>query len=127
MSPRWQPLRAAVLALPVLVLGLGAACGTTAPSAPTAPDDARRVDVMVSGMGYAPDEVIAEPGETLVLVFDRPDAANCGEELVFPASGRKVELPVGAKTEVVVTAPSDGRLAFTCGMGMYQGAIVLRN
>jgi len=112
----------------VFLLGLGAACGGQAPDVDPppaeAPADARRVTVIVSGAGYAPDAIDAKPGETLVLVFERPDAANCGEELLFPASGRKVALPIGT-TEVVVTAPDSGRLSFTCGMGMYQGAVVV--
>lgn len=113
--------------LPVVpVLAALVACGGSPPATPTASADARRVDILVNGSGYTPDAVEGAPGEALVLVFDRPDAANCGEELVFPASGRKVSLPEGAKTEVPVTVPDDGALAFTCGMGMYQGRVVAR-
>lgn len=117
------------LLAPALWLALSAACGggspsTSAPDGAQAPADARRVHVIVSVAGYTPDAVDARPGETLVLVFERPDAHNCGEELVFPDTGRTVALPVGT-TEVVVTAPSEGRLSFTCGMGMYQGAVVV--
>lgn len=102
------------------------ACGGDAPTTPEALSDARRVDILVNGSGYTPDAVQGDPGEALVLVFDRPDAANCGGELVFPDSGRKVALPEGEKTEVPVTVPEGGALAFTCGMGMYQGRVVAR-
>lgn len=117
-----------LLVLIPILLAFAGACGGGAPSStpaePVASSEARRVTVLVSGAGYTPDTVEAQAGETLVLVFERPDGANCGEELVFPDSGRKVALPIGT-TEVTVTAPESGQLSFTCGMGMYQGAVVV--
>lgn len=112
----------------VLAVALAlAACGGSPAAPETAAVDpaARRVDVLVSGAGYTPDRIEATAGEALTLVFLRADAMNCGEELVFRDTDRKVVLPVGEKVEVAVTAPASGELAFTCGMGMYDGRIVL--
>lgn len=108
------------------------ACGGGAPDAGQTPPDAlaegegvRTEHILVQAEGYKPDTIQVSPGEKIRLVFTRPDAANCGEELVFPESGRKVDLPVGVDTEVILTAPESGKVAFTCGMGMYQGAVVV--
>lgn len=97
----------------------------TTPPPAAAAVTGRRVDVTVDGSGYTPASVEAAPGEALHLVFRRVDENNCGGTLVFPASGERHELPVGEEVAVEVTAPADGRLAFTCGMGMYQGAVVV--
>jgi len=99
------------------------ACGGGAPSAPA--DAARSIDVRISGSGYTPPMVEAAPGEELTLVFFRADEANCGEEVVFPDTGKKVAIPVGEKVPVTVTAPASGELAFTCGMAMYQGSVLV--
>lgn len=87
--------------------------------------DSREVAVLVSAAGYAPEKVDAKPGEALDLVFTREDENNCGDELVLPATGEKFELPVGKPVHVAVTAPASGELAFTCGMAMYKGAVVV--
>ncbi|MCB9681160.1 MAG: cupredoxin domain-containing protein [Alphaproteobacteria bacterium] len=108
------------------LLGALAACGSS-PSTPAASPaaDGRRIDVQISGDGYTPDTIQAGPGEALTLVFERMDENNCGGEVVFPATGERHTVPVGTKVEVAVTTPPSGKLAFTCGMGMYEGAVVV--
>lgn len=119
---------AAVLGLSTL-LGLATACGGSGSDGegPAAEAPAgREIAVMIDGTGYTPDQVTARAGEALTLVFERLDANNCGGEVVFPDTGKKVEIPVGKKVAVNVTAPDDGQLAFTCGMAMYEGAVVVQ-
>jgi plastocyanin domain-containing protein len=108
-----------------------AAVATAAPSAPAAagaavaPAKGRKVVVTVSGEGFFPTEIQANPGEKLTLAFDRADAGNCGEEVVFAATGQRVALPVGRVTDVPVEVPATGEIAFACGMGMYKGKVVV--
>lgn len=99
-----------------------------APAAPKPQANAaagRRVEVTIRGEGYEPSFVTATAGEVLRLSFVRHDEANCGGEVVFPETGERYEIPVGTPVEVSVTAPASGELAFTCGMGMYKGAILV--
>ena len=108
------------LVLPVIALLV--ACSTTAaPPPPTA----RTIEVDV-GRGYTPSEVVDAPGEALRLVFTRTTDEGCGQQLVFPDLHIRRDLPLGEPVAVDVTAPPSGRLAFTCGMGMYRGAVVVR-
>ncbi len=113
---------------------LGACAGGAAPAEPpassgspaAAPSEAgRRVAVLIESAGYTPATVDAAPGEALTLVFERHDDRNCGEVVAFPATGKRVEVPVGTPVAVDVVAPASGQLAFTCGMGMYEGAVVV--
>lgn len=127
-------IRTAKLA-PVLVLLLGGvACwggGETTPEPtvtvpnPDVEPSARRVEMTITADGYTPSSIQAEPGEKLSLVIRRMGDGNCGGELVFPATGAKHEIPEGEEVTIPVTAPASGELAFTCGMGMYEGAVVV--
>jgi len=107
-----------------LFFALLAACGMGDPP-PTPAAEGRQVPVLISGSGYTPATIEAAPNESLTLVFERLDANNCGGEIVFPDTGRTVSIPVGAPVPVPVTAPAHGRLAFTCGMAMYEGQLVV--
>ena len=101
-----------------------------APGAPppatlsTLPQDAIRVQVTAAGFTPARLEVAA--GRTVKLAFSRPDAQNCGGTVQFPAIGLTKTLPPGQVTLVEFIAPKSGSLAFTCGMGMMRGALVIR-
>lgn len=95
------------------------------PSTVTAPANGR-VEVAVDDQGYHPSTVRAPAGSPLTLVFRRADALNCGEKLRFPSLGIERDLPVGQSVEVAVTTPASGALAFTCGMNMYRGSVVVQ-
>jgi hypothetical protein len=90
----------------------------------TTPADAVRVTV--SGAGYEPSRIEVERGRPVKLAFYRKDAQNCGGEVVFPSLNLRKKLPVGKTTVVEVTPKDTGELAFTCGMGMLKGAVVVR-
>lgn len=100
---------------------------TPAPAtvAPPAANAGRKVTVTISDKGYDPASIEANPEEPLTLVFERPAAGGCGEEVVFPSTGEKLAIAVGEKKEIAIKAPKSGELAFTCGMNMYQGKIVV--
>ncbi len=106
-------------------LALGAC--TSGPSATSAPDDHRRsISVEVGAHGYTPGEVTARAGEEVRLVFTRTSDEGCGQQLVFPDLNIHRDLPLGEAVPVDVTMPASGTVAFTCGMGMYRGSVVVR-
>lgn len=110
---------------------LAAACKKEAPPAPRAPAEvvapaSGRVAVAVDGEGYHPATIRAAAGRQLTLVFTRTTDESCGQQLVFPTTNVRRDLPLNQPVEVAVTVPPSGSLGFTCGMNMYQGAVVVQ-
>ncbi|MBX3270583.1 MAG: cupredoxin domain-containing protein [Sandaracinaceae bacterium] len=97
------------------------ACGGGEASAPAA----RRVAIEVSASGYTPSEVRARAGEPLLLVFTRTSEEGCGEVLAIPSHDIRRDLPLNQPVEIALTPSAAGSLRFTCGMDMYDGAIVV--
>lgn len=107
------------VAVMLLLLGCGGAESTPPPD-----DGAPRFEIEVGASGYAPSEIRAPSSTRVHLGFLRTTDEGCGGELVVPSMDLHRELPLNQRVWVDVTTPTSGRLAFTCGMGMYQGAIV---
>lgn len=108
-----------------------AACKKQAPAAPQAPAEvvapaSGRVAVAVDGEGYHPATIRAAAGRQLTLVFTRTTDESCGQQLVFPTTNVRRDLPLNQAVEVPVTVPASGSLGFTCGMNMYQGTVVVQ-
>ena len=109
--------------VPALVIVL-AACSSSASTQP--PDHRRSIAVEVGASGYSPSEVTAAAGEEVRLVFTRTSDEGCGQQLVFPDMNIRRDLPLDEAVPVEITMPASGSVAFTCGMGMYRGAVVVR-
>lgn len=117
--PRSWPLAALVLA--------NLACGGNQPAReaePPPPLDGGAITVLVNEYGYKPATVQAKAGELLKLVFKRTTDKGCGGEVVFPDHNIKKQLPVGEEVIVELTPKHNEQIAFTCGMGMYEGKVV---
>lgn len=112
------------IAIATLSLAL-VACGEEAATTPTS-TEGRRVAIEVGASGYTPAEVQATAGEPLTLVFTRTTDEGCGEELVVASQNIRRDLPLNEPVEVTFTPTEAGRLRFTCGMDMYDGAIVVQ-
>ncbi len=116
---------AVVFAVIALIALTAQACGSSAPAAP--PSDGRRsVAVSVGASGYTPSEIDAVPGEPLRIVFTRTTDEGCGQQVVFPEQNLRADLPLGQAVPLDLVMPASGRVLFTCGMGMFDGAIVVR-
>lgn len=112
-----------------IVALLGVGCRQDPPASPNPPPAANatagRVNITVDGRGYHPASVTVPAGRPVTLVFTRTSDEGCGQQLVFPSLSIRRDLPLGQPVEVTTT-PQPGTLAFTCGMGMYQGSVVVR-
>jgi plastocyanin domain-containing protein len=84
----------------------------------------QEVTVRVAG-GYAPSTIRARAGLSLRLVFDRREDSACSEEVVVPDFGVRRFLPAHSRTTVELLPAGPGTHAFTCGMGMLQGRIIV--
>ena len=111
-----------VITVPYVVRVAGSQTASASASN-SAPADA--IKVTLSSKGYEPARIEAKKGQPIKLAFYRADAENCGGEVVFPSQGIRKKLPVGQTTVVEVTPKETGELAFTCGMGMLRGALVV--
>lgn len=121
-----------MLCLVIATLGYGVACRRTPPPAaasatpagPQVPPGAVLVNVTM--VGFEPESIPATVGQPIKLAFYRPNAANCGREVVFPDLGVKKVLPPGETTVVEVTPAKSGSLRFECGMAMLKGQLVVK-
>ena len=85
----------------------------------------KTVRITVRKNGFSPASVDVEEGFPVTLIFKRKDNQGCGNKVVFPSLGITKNLPVGKPVTVKFTPQKSGDVAFTCGMGMYKGNIVV--
>ncbi|MCC6405048.1 MAG: cupredoxin domain-containing protein [Candidatus Yanofskybacteria bacterium] len=81
------------------------------------------VDIVVDG-GYTPDTLRVPVGVPTTIRFFRKDPSECLEEVVIADLKIRRSLPLDAVTEIVITPPRAGTYRFSCGMGMFHGAII---
>jgi plastocyanin domain-containing protein len=106
---------------------VSALCGCGSAPPPLPPSDGRaEIQVSVDEKGYHPAEAQGQKGTPLRLVFTRTTDHGCGQQLVFPDLGIRRDLPLAAPVAVDLVLPESGAVAFTCGMGMYRGSVVVR-
>jgi plastocyanin domain-containing protein len=102
------------------------ACSKKEPPAPPPPlPEGRHVVVQVTGMGYRPDHIEAQPGEKLALDFQAQGWMGCCDKIVIPSLSLSGEVKPGHPWVVGVTVPQSGKLAFACSMDMCKGQIGL--
>jgi plastocyanin len=95
------------------------------PVARAGKDAVQRATIVVDGE-YQPAQVSVKAGQPVALTFVRKEKSGCGSVVQIPALKLKRELKAGGKTTVLFTPRKTGPLAFTCGMGMYKGQILVR-
>ena len=122
-------MSAAQLVVTVAGLGLIAVLGRfffRRPEATTALETAgvQEARIVVRG-GYTPAMVEARTGAPLRLTFDRQEDGDCSARVVFPELALSRFLPPFEQTVVEFTPTRPGRYAFTCGMNMLHGTLVV--
>lgn len=86
---------------------------------------AQELEVVVQG-GYAPGRIVVRQGVPVRLKFRRLESSSCSERVLFPDFNVSKKLPEGEETVVEFTPDRSGTYTFTCGMGMYQGTLVVQ-
>jgi len=111
-------------------LGLGApapapavAAASPPAAAPAAPEQTARI--MVTKEGFSPATVRLKAGTPAKLTFFRTSNETCATEVVFPSLKIKRPLPLNEPVVVQLPPAKSGEIAFTCGMAMLKGAIVV--
>ena len=82
--------------------------------------------VVVNNGKYSPSTINVKAGKPVHLTFKLGAHPGCGDTLVIKGYGIKKKLTPGKGTMVMFTPKKSGRIAFTCGMGMYKGTIVAK-
>jgi plastocyanin domain-containing protein len=85
----------------------------------------QEVDVTVKG-GYSPDTVVVRAGRPVRLRFHREESASCSDQVVFADFGIARDLPAFQTTAVEFTPKEAGEFAFTCGMRMLRGKLIVQ-
>jgi plastocyanin domain-containing protein len=75
--------------------------------------------------GYRPSHIELEAGVPATLRFERREDDPCTELLVSELWPSAHRLVAHGETEVRFTPQRPGRYAFTCGMGMYSGELLV--
>lgn len=86
----------------------------------------QEVRIAVKG-GYAPDLIVVKKGRPVRLAFYREEVAACSDTVVFGDFDISRPLPAFETTVVEFTPEQSGEYAFTCGMGMLRGKLVVED
>jgi plastocyanin domain-containing protein len=97
---------------------------TAAPPNPVAANASEPIKITVA-TNFEPKSVEVKKGQPVTLAFFRKDEKNCGDEVVFPKLGIRKKLPVGETVSVELTPQETGEIAFTCGMDMMRGKLIV--
>ena len=90
------------------------------------PDGTQEATVVVD-RGYVPSRIDLAAGVPAVLRFERREDDPCTELLVCELLPSEHRLAAHAQTLIRFTPQRPGRYAFTCGMGMYSGELVVHS
>jgi len=86
----------------------------------------QRVTVALTEKGYEPTSLRLRRGVPAQVSFIRKVSATCGTQIVIADYDIKRALPLNEPVIVEFTPKTSGAFAFTCGMGMLRGSIVVR-
>ena len=74
---------------------------------------------------YMPAVISVKKGKPVELTFKAGKNPGCGSTVVFKSL--KISKEVGSKPVVIKFTPNQaGEIAFTCGMGMFDGKVVVK-
>ena len=86
--------------------------------------NAQEIRITVKG-GYSPDVIRVKEGVPLRLVFDRQEATDCSDRVVFPDFQASKSLAPFATTTLEFTPTKSGSFGFACGMNMLHGTLIV--
>jgi hypothetical protein len=82
--------------------------------------------IEVTPRGFEPSEFRALADQPASLMFLRTSPGGCGSRVVFPDLGISRDLPLNQAVSVELPPLAAGTYRFTCGMGMYKGAVLAK-
>ncbi|MDO8682880.1 MAG: cupredoxin domain-containing protein [Armatimonadota bacterium] len=86
----------------------------------------QELSVTVKG-GYSPSLLVLRKGVPARINFTRNETSDCSEFVVIPDFNVSRKLPAFEATPVEFMPDRAGEFRFTCGMGMYQGTLIVED
>lgn len=120
---------AALGALAAVVVGAGAGCSNSASAPSTASVDAagvQKASVTIDGGKYNPSVIEVQQGKPVELTFIGGKELGCGGTIVFKSLNQTKDVESGKSVTFTFTPDRAGEILFTCGMGMYDGKVVVK-
>ena len=84
----------------------------------------QEIRITVKG-GYSPDVIRVKEGVPLRLVFDRQEASDCSDRVVFPDFQASKSLAAFGTTTLEFTPDKSGSFGFACGINMLHGTLIV--
>lgn len=100
--------------------------GGTSRATATPVPGARRIQITVTDVGFAPERIQIRHGEPVTLVFTRKSEKTCAVDVHFALpDGTRIdeELPLGKPVEIPIEIDRAGDITYACGMDMNHGTI----
>ena len=86
----------------------------------------QKVTVALTEKGYETTSLKLRRGIPAQVTFVRKVSATCGTQIVIADYSIKRALPLNEPVLVEFTPKKSGTFAFTCGMGMLRGYLIVR-
>ncbi|HEU4388928.1 MAG TPA: cupredoxin domain-containing protein [Blastocatellia bacterium] len=88
--------------------------------------DVQSATVILTANGYEPASLNLKVNVAARITFVRKAEKTCGTELAVPEFDINRPLPLNQPVVVELTPRKTGEFAFTCGMGMLRGKLVVQ-
>ena len=86
----------------------------------------KEIQIAVTDKGFEPKEIHVKKGDDVTLVVTRRTDQTCATEIVVAGGKVRAALPLNQPVRVALgTVDADG-VKFACGMGMLEGAVIVR-
>ncbi len=96
------------------------------PMTSTTADGIQRATIIIDGGKYTPNVITVERVKPVELMFKGGQQLGCGGTVVFKSLNQSKEVESGKSVTFAFTPSQAGDIPFTCGMGMYDGKIVVK-
>ena len=90
------------------------------------PPAVQKATVSLTEKGYEPTSLKLRRGTPAQITFIRKVSATCATQIVIPDYDIKRDLPLNVPVQAEFTPKKSGTFAFTCGMGMLRGSLVVK-
>lgn len=89
----------------------------------TSLETSQNLNIDVTSYGYAPNYLRVKKGQLVTLTLRSKDAYSCASAFRIPSLGIAKNLKANETQVITFTPNKEGRIPFSCSMGMYRGVI----
>lgn len=86
----------------------------------------QKLSITIEGGKYSPAVISVMKGKPVELTFKGGKNMGCGSTVVFKSLKQSKDVPLGKSVVIKFTPKEAGTIEFTCGMGMYDGKVIVK-